>query len=59
MKDGLLLGSDTQFLVINMAPNFFHVVPVSYDATLDGILEVEDTHLCLGFISSTSISAFA
>jgi len=59
MKDGLLLGRDTQFLIISIAPNLFHVVPVSYDATLDGILEVEDTHLCLGFISSTSVSVCA
>jgi hypothetical protein len=59
MKDGVLLGCSAQFLVISMAPNLLHVVPVSDNAMLDGILEVEDTLLCLGFISSASLSACA
>jgi tetrahydromethanopterin S-methyltransferase subunit H len=56
MKDGLLLGWHVQFFVISIAPNLLHVVPVSDDAMLDWILEVEDTPLCLCFISSTSVS---
>ena len=56
MKDRVLLGCDAQFFVICMAPNLLHVVPVSDDAVLDGMLEVENTPFCLGFISSTSVS---
>ncbi len=56
MKDGVLLRCDAQSVVICVAPNLLHVVPVSDDAMLDGVLEVEDTLFCLGFISSTSVS---
>ena len=41
--------------MINVVPNLLHVVPVSDDAALDGIIEVEDTPLCLGFISTYSL----
>lgn len=43
VNDGVLLGCDTQFVVINMVPKLLHVLPVSNDAALDGILEIEDT----------------
>lgn len=59
MKDGVLLWCSAQFSVICVTPNLLHVAPVSDDAMLDGIFEVEDTPLCLGFISSTSVSACA
>ena len=56
-KDGMLLGCNAQFVIISMVPNLFHIVPVSDDAMLDGVLETEDTPLCLGFISAPAVSA--
>ena len=56
MKDGVLSRCDPQFFVIYMAPHLLHVVPVSDDAMLDGMLEIENIPFCLGFISSTSVS---
>ena len=56
MKNGVLLGCDTQFLAIRMMPKLLHVLPVSNDATLDGILEVKDTSLCLGFLSAANFN---
>ena len=57
-KDGMFLGCDAQFVVISMVPNLLHVVPVSDDAMLDGVFEVEDTPLCLGFVSTMGVSVF-
>ena len=50
-KDGVLLGSNTQFIVEGMMPNFLHVVPVGDDTVLDGVLEGQDTTLGLGLIT--------
>jgi len=58
-KDGMLLGCNAQFVVISMVPNLLHIVPVSDDAMLDGVLETEDTPLCLGFISAHTVSVCA
>ena len=58
-KDGVFLGCNTQFVVISMVPNLLHIVPVGDDAMLDGVFEVEDTPLRLGFVSTMGLSVFA
>ena len=58
-KDRMLLGCNAQFVVISMVPNLLHIVPVSDDAMLDRVLETKDTPLCLGFISTPTVSICA
>lgn len=55
-KGGMFLGCNAQFVVISMVPNLFHVVPVSDNAMLNGIFEVENTPFCLGFVSIMRVS---
>ena len=41
----------TEFIVEDMTPDLLHIVPVSDDTVLDGVLEGEDTSLALGLIT--------
>ena len=50
-QDGMLLGSNTEFIVESMVPNLLHVVPVGDDAMLDRVLEGEDTAFGLGLVT--------
>ena len=55
-KYWVLLGCNMQFVVIGVVPNLLHVVPVSDDAMLDGISELEDTPLCFCFLPATRVN---
>ena len=44
-QDGVLFGSNTEFVVESVMPNLLHVIPVGDDAMLDGVLESENAAL--------------
>ena len=44
-QDGVLFGSNTEFVIESVMPNLLHVVPVGDDTVLDWIFEGEDTTL--------------
>ena len=44
-QDGMLLWSDTEFVVEGVVPNLLHVIPVGDNTVLDGVLEGKDTTL--------------
>ena len=44
-QDGVLFGSNTEFIIESVMPNLLHVVPVGDDTVLDWIFEGEDTTL--------------
>merc|ERR1719320_563711 len=54
-EDGLLLRGNTELIVESVVPDLLHVIPVSDDSVLDGVLEGEDTSLGLGLISNIGI----
>merc|ERR1711979_111444 len=54
-KDGLLLRGNTKLIVEGVVPNLLHVIPVSDDSMLNGVLKGEDTSLGLGLISNIGI----
>ncbi len=56
-QDGVLLGSDTEFIVEGVMPDLLHIVPVGDDTVFDGVLEGEDTSLGLGLIADDENSA--
>merc|ERR1719228_2117277 len=51
-KDRLLLRGNTELIVEGVMPDLLHVIPVSDDSVLNGVLEGEDTSLGLGLISN-------
>ena len=50
-QDRVLLGGDTEFVIESVMPDLFHIIPVSNDTVLDGVLEGEDTTLGLSFVT--------
>merc|ERR1712240_261512 len=54
-EDGLFLRGNTEFIVEGVVPDLLHVIPVSDDSVLNGVLEGEDTSLGLGLISDIGI----
>ena len=50
-ETGVLGGSDSQFIIEAMMPDFGHVVPVGNDTVLDGITEIEDTLFRLSLVT--------
>merc|ERR1719153_2205940 len=54
-EDGLLLRGHTELVVHCVVPDLLHVIPVSDDSMLDGVLEGEDTPLGLGLVSHIGI----
>merc|ERR1711955_45848 len=54
-EDGLLLRGNTELIVEGVVPDLLHVIPVSDDSVLNGVLEGEDTSLGLGLISYIGI----
>ena len=50
-QNGMLLGSNTKFVVEGMMPDFLHVIPVGDDTVLDGVLEGEDTTFRLSLVT--------
>merc|ERR1719348_404038 len=54
-KDRLLLRGNTELAVEGVVPDLLHVIPVSDDSMLNGVLECEDTSLGLSLISNIGI----
>merc|ERR1712098_879684 len=54
-KDRLLLRGNTEFIVEGVVPDLLHVIPVSDDSVLNGVLEGKDASLGLGLISNIGI----
>ena len=54
-EDGVLLGSDTEFVVEGVVPDLLHVIPVGDDTVLDGISEGQDTTLGLCLITDVGV----
>merc|ERR1712168_1474430 len=54
-EDGLFLRGNTEFIVEGVVPDLLHVIPVSDDSVLNGVLEVEDTSLGLSLITNIGI----
>ena len=50
-QDGMLLGSNTEFVIEGVMPDLLHVIPVGDDTVFDGVLEGEDTTLGLSFVT--------
>merc|ERR1719376_346037 len=54
-QNGLLLRGNTELIVEGVVPDLLHIIPVSDDSVLNGVLEGQDTSLGLGFISNIGI----
>ncbi|KFW03196.1 hypothetical protein N327_06971, partial [Fulmarus glacialis] len=54
-QHGVLLGSHAQLVVEGVVPDFLHVVPVSDDAVLDGVLQGQDPSLALGLVPHVAV----
>merc|ERR1712173_297113 len=54
-QDGLLLRGNTELIVEGVVPDLLHIIPVSDDSVLNGVLEGEDTSLGLGLVSNIGI----
>merc|ERR1719320_28384 len=54
-EDGLLLRGNTELIVESVVPDLLHIIPVSNDSVLNGVLEGKDTSLGLGLISNIGI----
>merc|ERR1712147_583783 len=54
-EDGLFLRGNTELIVEGVVPDLLHVIPVSDDSVLNGVLEGKDTSLGLCFISHIGI----
>jgi len=57
-KNGVLLRSDTKFVVEGVVSDLFHIIPIGYDTMLDGILESQYTTLGLGLVALSEISGW-
>merc|ERR1712128_7326 len=54
-EDGLLLRGHTELIVEGVVPDLLHIVPVSDDSVLNGVLEGEDTPLGLGLVTDIGV----
>ena len=54
-QGGVLLGGNSQLVVEGVVPDLLHVVPVSDDTVLDGVLQSQDTPLALGLVADVGI----
>merc|ERR1719228_2237297 len=54
-KDRLLLRGNTELVVEGVMPDLLHLIPVSDDSVLNGVLEGEDTSLGLSLIPNIGI----
>ena len=48
-------GSDSQFVIEAMMPDFGHIIPVVDDTVLDGVVEFENTLFGLGLFSNVDV----
>lgn len=54
-EDGVLLGSDTEFVVECVVPDLLHVIPVGDDTVFNRVSEREDTTLRLCLITNIGV----
>merc|ERR1719508_29058 len=54
-QNGLLLRGNAELIVEGVVPDLLHIIPVSDDSVLNGVLEGEDTSLGLSLISNIGI----
>merc|ERR1719401_926668 len=54
-ENWVLLGCDTELIVEGVVPDLLHVIPVSDDAVLNGVLQGEDTPLGLGLVTDIGV----
>merc|ERR1719468_1384606 len=54
-EDRLLLRGNTELIVEGVVPDLLHIIPVSDDSMLNGVLEGKDTSLGLSLISNIGI----
>jgi hypothetical protein len=55
----MFVGSDSEFVVEAMMPDLLHVIPVVDDTVLNGVAELKDSLLCLGFLPDIAIFVHA
>ena len=51
----MLLGGNTELVVVGVMPDLLHIVPVGHDAALYGVLQVEDISLALGLVTDEGV----
>merc|ERR1719318_2020674 len=54
-EDGLFLRGNTEFIIEGVVPDLLHIIPVSDDSMLNGVLEGKDTSLGLCLVSNIGI----
>jgi len=54
-QNGMLLGSDTQFVVECVMPDLLHVVPVGDDSVFDWVLQRQNTSLALCLVANVAV----
>merc|ERR1719468_845465 len=54
-EDRLLLRGNTELVVEGVVPDLLHIIPVSDDSMLNGVLQGEDTSLGLSLITNIGI----
>ena len=54
-KNGMFLGRHTELVVEGVMPDLLHVVPVSDNATFDGMLKSENASFRIDFVADVGI----
>jgi len=58
-EGGVLFGVNSEFVEVAVMPDLFHVFPGGDDTVFNGVLELEDTSLGLGFFTDVNILLFS
>jgi len=54
-QSGAFFRGNSQFVVVSVVPDLFHIIPVSDDTVFNGVFQGEDTSLRLGFITDIGV----
>jgi len=54
-KGWALFWGNSEFVVVSVVPDFFHIVPVGNDTVFDWVFQGKDTSLGLGFVSDIGV----
>merc|ERR1712187_581346 len=54
-QSGAFFGGNSQFVVVSVVPDLFHIIPVGNDTVFNGVFQGEDTSLRLGFITDIGV----
>merc|ERR1712015_398239 len=55
VKDGRLVGRDSQLVVEGVMPDLLHVVPSGDDTVLDGVFHAKNTSLGLSLVADVGV----